>query len=110
MARSINIYSYGYANGFSDRHRCTALQKAIDTHGVEKVITRLNEIKEYTLGVYADKYIASQLADKQLEEIQQDVLYVLSKQPLPEEGRKSIFDLFIECIKVNLKKCICYKI
>ena len=70
MSRSISLRAFGYNMTSSDEARYVALQKAIDAHGLEKVIARLNQIKVNV---------------QHLKQTEKDILYVLSKVQLPED-------------------------
>jgi hypothetical protein len=69
MSSSINLRIYGYnmAQGDTDRH--SALDKAIDAHGVYEVVTRLQEIKVLPGTFY-------------LEQTERDIAYVLEYEPI----------------------------
>eukprot|EP00798_Chlamydomonas_sp_ICE-L_P011811 gene11811-33_t len=100
----ISLRAFGYSMKSSNETRCIALQKAVDAHGFEKVIARLNQIK---------------INSEHVKQTEKDILYVLSKMPLPPDDdcddptpeptvpvddRRN--DRFIECMKVmNDKLC-----
>lgn len=91
LSRSVNLCVFGYSRHDDDRTRSIALQKAIDTHGVWKVLDRLNQIKasnrkvhtHYTRRVnYQNVYtgytrqVAAHLVDTEA-----DIKFVLSINP-----------------------------
>jgi hypothetical protein len=93
----ISLRAFGYSMASADGDRHTALQKAIDAHGVEKVLQRLNDIKVNT---------------RYLEKTEKDILYVMAKMPLPEDEDEDEDDVpfeempFIECMTLlNQKLC-----
>eukprot|EP00798_Chlamydomonas_sp_ICE-L_P012721 gene12721-15966_t len=106
MSRSISLRSFGYSMTSSNEARYVALQKAIDAHGLDKVITRLNQVKVNV---------------EHLEQTEKDILHVLSKVYLLEDEDDDdetpvVMDepvdvgsrdaQFIECMKLlNNKLC-----
>eukprot|EP00798_Chlamydomonas_sp_ICE-L_P012072 gene12072-15182_t len=97
----ISLRAFGYSMTSSNETRCIALQKAVDAHGFEKVLARLNQVK---------------INSDHVKQTETDILYVLSKMPLPPDDdcdaeptvpvddRKN--DRFIECMNVlNDKLC-----
>ena len=66
----ISLRAFGYSMKSSNETRCIALQKAVDAHGFEKVIARLNQIK---------------INSEHVKQTEKDILYVLSKMPLPQD-------------------------
>ncbi len=54
----------------SNEVRYVALLKAVDAHGLDKVIVRLNQVKVNV---------------EHLKQTEKDILYILSKVPLPED-------------------------
>eukprot|EP00798_Chlamydomonas_sp_ICE-L_P032577 gene32577-17616_t len=101
----ISLRAFGYSMNSSNETRCIALQKAVDAHGFEKVLARLNQVK---------------INSEHVKQTEIDILHVLSKMPLPPDDdcvadptpeptvpvddRKN--DRFIECMNVlNDKLC-----
>eukprot|EP00798_Chlamydomonas_sp_ICE-L_P012022 gene12022-15124_t len=101
----ISLRAFGYSMTSSNETRCIALQKAVDAHGFEKVLARLNQVK---------------INSDHVKQTETDILYVQSKMPLPPDDdcdadptpeptvpvddRKN--DRFIECMNVlNDKLC-----
>eukprot|EP00798_Chlamydomonas_sp_ICE-L_P012012 gene12012-15112_t len=101
----ISLRAFGYSMTSSNETRCIALQKAVDAHGFEKVLARLNQVK---------------INSDHVKKTEIDILHVLSKMPLPPDDDCDADptpeptvpvddkrnDLFIECMKVmNDKLC-----
>jgi hypothetical protein len=70
MSRSISLRAFGYSMTASNEVRYVALLKAVDAHGLDKVIVRLNQVKVNV---------------EHLKQTEKDILYILSKVPLPED-------------------------
>lgn len=69
MSRSISLRAFGYSMTAPNEARYIALLKAVDAHGLDKVIARLNQVKVNV---------------EHLKQTEKDILYILSKVPLPE--------------------------
>jgi hypothetical protein len=93
---SINLNAFGYKSGneklsgHGDEARANALQKAMDSHGVEQVLIKMNELKVFTTSLYNVKHRfgvcpkATAYVDELLAEVERDILYVLSKKTIEE--------------------------
>jgi len=80
---SISLRAFGYNIAFADEDRHNSLKKAIDAHGVEKVIERLNELK---VNIFYH------------EKAEEDILYT---QTLPKEDNTTNANAqFIECVEL----------
>ena len=66
----ISLRAFGYSMKSSNETRCITLQKAVDAHGFEKVIARLNQIK---------------INSEHVKQTEKDILHVKSKMPLPSD-------------------------
>eukprot|EP00798_Chlamydomonas_sp_ICE-L_P028864 gene28864-32054_t len=101
----ISLRAFGYSMTSPNESRHVALQKAVDAHGLERVIDRLNQIKVNV------EYI---------KQTDKDILHVLSKVPVPEDDDEPTIvenpvpvhvddnknARFIECMKLlNDKLC-----
>jgi hypothetical protein len=85
---SISLRAFGYNMAFTDEDRHNSLKKAIDAHGVDKVIERLNELK---VNIFYH------------EKAERDILYVSSIKTLPKEETTNTSNTnaqLIECIEL----------
>eukprot|EP00798_Chlamydomonas_sp_ICE-L_P028867 gene28867-32057_t len=100
-SRSVNLCAFGYSRYIDDQARSVALQKAINAHGVEEVLDRLNEIKvsnrrvhaHYTRRVnYHNVYTGyTRQVVCHLVDTDNDIKYVMLHKLIPEDDFDHVY-------------------